>query len=82
METIENFLNGFGLMTGEGAAAKRFLLGAGVGGGLVFAAKPTLMFDENGDPRPWAATSEDDNATAIPWWMGVMFPGVLLGVFI
>jgi hypothetical protein len=74
---LERGFDSVGLMSGEGAQAKRFLFGNILGGGAMYALKPGFAFDASG-ARPWALLEPNaKNKTAMPWWM----PGVALGFF-
>lgn len=75
---IESGYDAIGLMSGEGAPAKRFVFGNIVGSGLMYLVKPAVAYNADGTPRPWALTSPGAaNKTAMPWWM----PGVAFGFF-
>lgn len=75
---IESVYDTFGLMSGDGAEAKRFIFGNLVGSGIVFAAKPSFAFTASGEPRPWALLNpQAPTKTALPWWM----PGLAFGFF-
>lgn len=80
---LESVMDSLGLMRGSTAPLKRAIVGAGVGAGIVYGIKPAIMFDDNGEPRPWAVTNPDAaNATMVPFWMGIAAPAVFLSVFI
>ena len=79
---IEDALDAVGLMQGAAAPLKRTAVGLALGGIVVFGLKPSLFFNPDGSLRPWSMTSNDANATPVPWWVGVAFPAVVLGVLI
>lgn len=75
---VESLYASFGLMSGDGAEAKRFVFGNLVGSGIVFALKPSFAFASNGEPRPWSLLNpQSPSKTALPWWM----PGLAFGFF-
>lgn len=82
LDPIEGILDSVGLMEGELAPIKRFVVGGAIGAGIVFGAKPSLAFTADGQLRPWSVLSDDANATPVPWWFMVGLPAVVLGVFI
>lgn len=82
IDPFESVLDSMGLMEGQLAPAKRTLLGASLGAGLVFLVKPSIAFDGEGMLRPWSMTSDAPNATSVPWWMFAAGPAFILGVLI
>lgn len=80
---ITPFEKVFTVLPGGTSPSIRALYG-GVGGyAVVTLVKPGFMYDAAGNPRPWALTAPDAaDATLFPWWMGVLFPALLFGVFI
>lgn len=79
---VEDVLDSVGLMEGAAAPLKRTAVGLALGGIVVFGLKPALFFNTDGSLRPWSMMSADPNATPVPWWVGVAFPAVVLGVLI
>jgi len=79
---VEDALDAVGLMQGSAAPLMRTALGLAIGGGVVFGLQPSLFFNSDGSLRPWSMMSNDPNATPVPWWVGVAFPAVVLGVLI
>jgi hypothetical protein len=83
LDPIENGLDAIGLMQGQYAPAKRTLAGCALGAAFVWGVKPDLCWKKDGRTlRPWKLTSNDPEATILPWWALVAAPGLLLGVFI
>ena len=82
-EPIENGLKSIGLMTGTAAPARRLMFGFGIGSALTYMAKPTSMYDQQGNPRPWSLLDpEAENASPVQWWMPGAAAGVFLGLFV
>lgn len=79
---VEDALDAVGLMQGAAAPLKRTAVGLALGAGVVFGLKPSLFFNQDGSLRPWSMMSDDPSATPVPWWVGVAFPAVVLGVLI
>lgn len=74
---IENAFDGLGLMRGPMASAKRAIVGAGVGYVVVQAVRPSLMYYDDGTPRPWSfsqmgadydGNGTGQHSTPVPWW--------------
>lgn len=82
MDPIESALDSVGLMQGTAAPVKRAVVGVGIGAAITFGAQPSIAFDDEGNVRPWAMMSDDENATQLPWWMIVGFPAFVLSVLI
>lgn len=82
IEPLENALDAFGLMRGETAPMKRFLVGSSVTLAALWLAKPSIMFDESGEPRAWSAVSDDRNATSLPVYVPALLSGFVLSTFI
>lgn len=85
IDSIEAFLDKFGLMRGEYAIAKRFLFGGLLGAFVISYIKPSSMF-QDGIPRPWSMlVSEEDSEiapTSFPWFFGAILGSAFLGLFI
>jgi hypothetical protein len=62
--------------------ARRFAAGTIVTTGLIWAFKPSALFDESGKAKEWAATSKKGNATLVPWWAYPLSVGIYLSVFL
>ena len=76
---LENFI---GKLPGGSSPLGRSAIGAVLGGVIVFGLKPKIMF-KDGKPLPWSWTDPGDPlSTPFPWWMGVILPAVILGVFL
>lgn len=83
IDSVEGLFDSLGLMTGEYAIPKRALMGTLAGGLLVTYIQPALMFDENGNPRPWILFGDDSGeATYIPWWFASIAGAFAFGVLI
>lgn len=83
MDGIERILDNFGLMTGDWAITYRLIIGGLLGGLIVTTLKPSIMFTEEGTPRPWnLLSSGNENATSVPWWLAIVAGAMALGVFI
>lgn len=79
---LETSLDSIGLMRGDYAPSKRFVLGAIIGGLITTQLRPNLMFTPEG-PRAWSVMSPNDpEATLVPWWVPSILLGTLLGIFI
>lgn len=86
LEPIEDGLDKLGMMQGDAAPLKRFLLGTAIGYALVELWKPGFAFDpKDGHEYPWRVTHKDlpkDQTTMMPWWLAASIPGLALGVLI
>lgn len=69
---VEDVLAPLGLMQGECAVAKRMFFGGLVGGFIVSFFKPSSMFDDHGNARPWSLQVGENysgpSPTSFPWW--------------
>jgi hypothetical protein len=84
-DKMEKTLVPWGLMEGEYCVPKRMLLGGVLGGAAVTWIKPSLMFTETGEPRPWSLLDNPAAGpppTGLPWWFGPIIGAFLLGVLI
>jgi len=82
---IEVFFDSLGMMTGTFPEMKRFLFGAVITGGLLYAFKPwnSIMFDEHGSIRPWNLFDDRNmKATYFPFWMGILLGGSIPALFV
>lgn len=83
--SLEAGMYQLGFMEGYGGMAKRAVLGAAVGAGVVWAVRPASMFFADGTPRPWSLTESGKGmdkavaynnpgggqaSTAVPWLAG------------
>jgi hypothetical protein len=77
---LEQSLAGLGMDT----APKRAIVGYAVGTALVWAIRPDVCFDANGDPKPWVLLGQQtgSDATSLPWWGLAAIPAVIFSVFI
>lgn len=87
--TIEQVFSPLGLMSGDGAILKRFALGAVLGGVVVVLIKPSAMFDDAGNARPWSFLMSEGQQqlstaapTSIPWITGPIIGALIFGAFI
>jgi hypothetical protein len=73
----EGVMDSMGMMRGNLAIAKRALFGAGVGYLAVQAVRPSAMYYDNGEPRPWSFSQTGSNydgsgtgqhSATVPWW--------------
>lgn len=81
LEFYEVPFNYLGLNT----PVKRFMATGLVVGGIVYALKPSVFFDEKGSPRPWtpSATKEQaESSTWIPWWTVPVTTGLIASLLI
>lgn len=61
---------------------KRFCAGTfGVGAALFFF-KPSGLFYEDGEPKPWSLTSSDEESVLIPWWGYAVGTGIVMATFV
>jgi hypothetical protein len=82
-DAVEGVYDSLGMMKGESAPAKRLLFTGAVAGGLAYAIKPRVSFDEKGAARPWVLTSPSHpRATYFPWFMWAGIGGLLGGFFV
>lgn len=78
-DILEAPFDALGLM---GSPGKRFLFGTVVGGGLMYAFKPSFAFSGN-DAKPWAVTNPAaHNKTPIPWFLPAFALGLFSGLLI
>lgn len=82
VDTVENVITPLGLMTGDYACGKRFIVGGIIGGFIVTWLKPEAMFTKEQTPRPWNVLSESSIATSTPWLIGPVIGGIIMGMFI
>lgn len=83
MGAIESGYDSIGLMRGPQAPMKRALFTGGVIGSLVYIAKPSAMFDSNGEQRPWSLLEpENPNSTTFPFYLVPVVGGFLGGFLI
>ena len=80
METLDNLLVD---RMGLALPYQRFAFGFLASSGIIYAAKPSSMFNADGSPRPWDmpwgnSGAYPANGTMVPWWA----PGVAVGAFI
>jgi len=78
LDTIEKPFYYLGLNT----VPKRFLAGTAFTGAILYAVKPSSMYNANGSPKEFALTSSSTNSTYVPWWVFSLGVGVLLATFI
>lgn len=66
-----------------GSPLGRAAITAAMGGAIAYYVRPSVSFDENGQPRPWILIDQQNpNATIFPWQAWVVVPGILFGIFI
>jgi hypothetical protein len=97
LSDVEQAFYHLGMMEGLSGMAKRFALGAVIGAGIVWALKPNVMFDPQGNPRPFAHTTTGAQAdraaafqnpgggsvsTSVPWLVGPLVGGLALSQLI
>jgi hypothetical protein len=83
LSEIEDALDGLGLMRGDLAPVKRFVVGAGVIYVVMEAFRPSLTHGRGGNHRPWVYTQGwSEEASYVPWWGFPLAGGILLSVFI
>lgn len=80
-QSIEEGLDGLGLMSSDYAELKRFTVGSLLGLFIVTFLKPDSMFI-NGVPRPWSLISDSEESTSVPYFVVPLITGALLGLFI
>jgi hypothetical protein len=84
--TVEQILAPMGLMEGDNAVAKRMAFGAVVGGAVVSFFKPSGMFDEAGNARPWSLQVGQNytgpTPTSFPWWTASVVGAFIFGTLI
>ncbi len=73
----EQFFDALGLMRGEYAPVGRAALSFGLASALVWAVRPSLMFNADGTPKPYGA-----KGTSFPWYVLPAVAAVIGGVFI
>jgi hypothetical protein len=85
---VENVMDSMGLMSGTLAPAKRAVVGAGLGYMAVMAVRPSSMFYDDGQPRPWSYSQTGSDydgsgtgahSTAVPYWSVPLAGAFLLG---
>lgn len=55
----------------------------GAGAAFAYWVRPSVSFDESGQPKPWIVTdSKNPNATLFPYWAWFVVPATLFGVLI
>jgi len=83
IQPLENALDGLGLMRGETAPMKRFIVGTVGTLGALWVAKPDIMFvSSTGEMRPWSAVSDSQDATSIPVYIPALTAGFIMSTFI
>lgn len=89
VKTVEEVLSPLGLMSGDNAILKRYLLGFLFFSSLAAFFKPGIMFDEIGNARPWSllnkATDQETVGpapTPFPWYAAGFLGAVMFGVCI
>jgi len=87
METIfkpiENFFMAIGMGIGEYAPLKRFIFGFLVSGIVLYAIKPSTVFNEDGSTKKWNILNiGESGSTSFPWWMWSFLVASFCGVFI
>jgi hypothetical protein len=67
---------------GLNTVPKRFIAGTLGTGALLYAIKPSMLYDNSGVPYPWKLTSKDEEAVMIPWWFYAVGVGAMMATFI
>jgi hypothetical protein len=67
---------------GLNTVTKRFAAGLLATGGILFATKPSSMFEQDGTPREWKLVSNEPSAVYLPWWTYSLLVGGILATFI
>lgn len=68
---------------GMATPVQRFAVGTAIGALIVYAARPSISFYQDGTPKPWALTAaESEDSTSVPFWALAALPGVLGAVFL
>lgn len=73
----ERFFDSLGLMRGEYAPLGRAALSFGIASAVVWAVRPSLMFNADGSPKPYGS-----KGTSFPWYVIPTAAAVIGGVFI
>jgi len=82
IDRTEKIFDGFGLMTGNYASLKRFVIGALIGGVGITIWKPASMFNPDGSAREWSFLSPGKDSTSFPWYFVPIITGFAAGVLI
>lgn len=77
MNAPEHFFDALGLMRGEYAPVGRAALSFGIASAVVWAIRPSLMFNADGSPKPYGS-----KGTSFPWYIIPTAAAVVGGVFI
>lgn len=82
--SADSALDSFGLAYGHYAPGKRALFAAVATTTVLFLAKPSFAFDDEGNPRPWAHFPPNvvGKSTQLPWWLVTLAAATVAGVFI
>lgn len=78
-DTIEPFLYEWGLAENS---IQKFLFFSVIPYAIVYAFKPTVFFDKNGNLRPWDVLTNDKDATPVPLYLFAGFLGIASFLFI
>jgi hypothetical protein len=78
----ESMFDSIGLMRHPLSPIGRMAVGFGAGAAVVWAVRPSISFDEDGQPRPSTWSSDDPNATSVPWYAIAAVPAVICGTMI
>ena len=74
----EKFFDSLGLMRGEYAPVGRAALSFGLASAVVWAVRPSLMFNADGSPKPYGGAK----GTSVPWYVLPTVAALIGGVFI
>lgn len=77
MNAPEKFFDSIGLMRGEYSPVGRAALSFGLASALIWAVRPSLMFNSDGTPKPYGS-----KGTSVPWYVLPTLAAVVGGVFI
>jgi len=66
-----------------GTPAGRVLLAGSAGAALAYFLRPSVSFDQHGNPRPWIVFDQrNPEATIFPYWAYFVVPGAVCGLFL